>query len=147
MTASSGGYQKNWEKLFLDTLGESLEAASNVKCMMMLAGFTPQYSTHEFVNAVTSEVSGTAYTAEGTTCAGNAIAWSTPNLSFDVTDPVWNSSYITNAAQAAYYTEVGATSADQLHVNQDFGGAFTSTNGDFTIQEPGAGIWTIDLVI
>ena len=61
---ASGLYGLSLEKVFIDTLGESLEAEDN-KELLVTDTHTPNFDTHNFRDDVTDEVSGTNYSAGG----------------------------------------------------------------------------------
>lgn len=141
---ASGLYYLSFEKMLIDTLGESLEAEDN-KVLMVTDSETPNFDTHDFRNDITNEVTGTGYTAGGTAITSTEITVSSGTLVFDSADPSWASSTIANAMAAVGYTNVGASSTDQLIWLSDFVNAASSSNGTFTIQVASGGWFTIDL--
>lgn len=141
---ASGLYFLSFEKMLIDTLGESLEAEDN-KVLMVTDSETPNFDTHDFRNDITSEVTGTGYSAGGTAITSTEITVSSGTLVFDGADVQWTSSTIANAMAAVGYTNVSGTATDQLIWLSDFVNAASSSNGTFTVQWSGSGIFTIDL--
>jgi hypothetical protein len=142
---ASGLYFLSFEKMLIDTLGESLEAEDN-KVMMITDSATPNFDTHDFRNDYNAtEVSGTGYSTGGTAITSTEITVSTGTLVFDGADVSWSSSTIANAMAAIGYTNVGADTTDQLIWLSDFVNAASSSNGTFSVQWSGSGIFTVDL--
>ena len=97
----------------------------------------------QFSDVSANEVSGTAYVAGGETLTGNAVSQDDTDDEgvFDADDTIWSSSTIT-AFHAVIYDDTTGTKF--LIATIDFGQAFTSTNGDFTIQWDTEGIININ---
>lgn len=85
---------------------------------------------------VTTEVTGTGYTAGGVAVTATVGAVDTTNNRVSVTfgnlAPGWASSTIT-AAAALIYKSTGTASTDKLVSMVDFGGNVSSTNGNFSV--------------
>jgi hypothetical protein len=141
---ASGLYFLSFEKMLIDTLGESLEAEDN-KVLMVTDSETPNFDTHDFRADIAAEVTGTGYTAGGTAITSTEITVSSGTLVFDGADVSWASSTIANAMAAVGYTNVGSAATDQLIWLSDFVSAASSSNGTFTVQWASGGIFTIDL--
>lgn len=98
-----------------------------------------------YKNSITSEVSGTGYTATGkqlqsVTCAYTA---GTNTITVDAADVTWSTSTIT-ARFAVIYDNTGASDANRCLIAWvDFGGNVSSSAGDFTLQWDTNGIFTI----
>ena len=91
-------------------------------------------STGTTVYTVTNEVSGTGYSAGGTTLTNLGVAVG-QNISYvDFADATFSTATITASCALIYNT----TQSNKAVVVLDFGGDKTSTNGDFTIQFPAA---------
>ena len=91
-------------------------------------------STGTTAYTVTNEVSGTGYSAGGTTLTNLGVAVA-QNISFvDFADATFSTATITASCALIYNT----TQSSKAVVVLDFGGDKTSTNGDFTIQFPAA---------
>lgn len=83
--------------------------------------------------AATNEVSGTGYTAGGTTLTGFSVTTSGTTAILDFTsDPSWANSTIT-ARGALIYNSSKTNKAIAVY---DFGSDKTSSNGTFTVQFP-----------
>ena len=96
-----------------------------------VSGFTATGTT---VYTTTNEVSGTGYSAGGTTLTNLGVAVG-QNISYvDFADATFSTATITASCALIYNTTNGSKAVVVL----DFGGDKTSTNGDFTIQFPAA---------
>ena len=68
---ASGLYGLSLEKVFNDTLGQSLEAETH-KVLMCTDTEAPNFDTHNFRDDIVAEVSGTGYTTGGATLTGRS---------------------------------------------------------------------------
>ena len=104
---------------------------------------TSAQDTHDFFNDVSaSEVSGSGYTSNGQSLLSKTVTLDSANdrVDFDAADTVWSNSTIT-AYGAVLYKRVGTTqSVSPVIALIDFGGAFTSSAGAFTITWSSVGI-------
>lgn len=141
---AAGLYALSLEKMMINTLGQSLEAETH-KQLLVLDGYTHNYSTHDFRDDITNEVVGTNYTAGGVTCTGTEITIASEVLTFDMIDTVYPNVTIVDVMAGVFYTNVGAAGTDQLICLQDFITAASATAADFTIQHAGGGVFTIDV--
>jgi len=96
------------------------------------ATMTPSTTT---AYSATNEVSGTGYTAGGATATGNTVQLNTNTAAFTIANVAWPTSTITAACYALVYN---ASKSNKAIAIIDFGGAFTDTNGTFTIPMPAA---------
>jgi hypothetical protein len=87
--------------------------------------------------SATNEVVGTGYTAGGQALVGFTVSISgdTAYLTWS-TNPSWPNATITAASALIY----NSTRSNKAIAVIDFGGAFTSTAGTFTVQLPAAGL-------
>lgn len=146
---ASGLYGLTLEKMFIDTAAESLESETDVRCALVLDGYTHDYNLHDFWNDVSaSEASGTGYTAGGNLLTSTEVTVATGTLTYDAADTSWTSSTISSAMAAVGYFQVGAdltTPADDMLIFlSDFVTAASSSNGTFTVQWSASGIFTVD---
>lgn len=88
---------------------------------------------HAYFNAITNEVSGTGYSAGGTTVTCT-VTDDTTNNRVDIVfgNAVWNTATITARGLVYYVDTAGASSTDWLIAYVDFGSDKTSTAGTFT---------------
>lgn len=122
-----------------------LESETAVKLLLVTDSESPNFDTHNFRDDITAEVTGTNYTAGGTTLTTTELAISSGVLSYDSADPSWASSTIANAmAGVAYFARGGASSADELIFLSDFVTAVSTTNGTLLVQVHSSGWWTND---
>ena len=141
--AAAGAYALTFEKMFIDTAGQSMEAETH-KELLVQDGYTPAYDTHDFRDDITNEVSGTGYTAGGVACTGTEWTITAGLMTFDMVDTVYSTVTITDAMGGVYYFNVGTAGTDQLLLLQDFVTAASATAADFTIQHAAGGVLTLD---
>jgi hypothetical protein len=116
-----------------------------IKVMLCTSAYTPNQDTHVYLSDVTSEVTGTGYTAGGATLASKTITYTgaTNVTALDAADVTWASSTIT-ARYAVIYDDSPATTATKPLLGYvDFGVDQSSSNGNFTITWDAAGLFTI----
>ena len=93
------------------------------------------YTNASTVYVVTTESSGTEYSAGGNTLSGNAVSNVANYATVDFTDSVWGSP--TPATFSAAYGAIYNSSAtNKLVVILDFGGTKSCSNGTFTVTFP-----------
>mgnify|MGYP001091941012 CR=1 FL=1 len=102
-------------------------------------------STVDTYAEISSQVTGTGYTAGGATLSGVTLNESSGTVTFDANDVSWASSTIT-AKYVVIYDDT-ATNKDILgfvDLNTDSGSAtVSSSNGTFTVQWNASGIFAI----
>jgi hypothetical protein len=84
--------------------------------------------------SATNEVSGTGYTAAGTTLSGFSVTGTT-TARLDFTAPSWPSSTITARGALIY----NSSKSNKAVAVLNFGSDITSTNGTFTVNMPAVG--------
>ncbi|MDR7237109.1 hypothetical protein [Neobacillus drentensis] len=112
-----------------------------IKVMLCTSAYVPNQDTHVYKDvSVTSEVTGTGYTAGGATLASKTIAYDAPTnvIALDAADVTWAASTIT-ARYAVIYDDSPASNKPLL-AYVDFGADQSSNNGNFTITWDAAGI-------
>jgi len=104
------------------------------KAMLVTSSYTPNKDTHDRLDDVTNEVSGTGYTAGGAT---SAVTVTKDNTNDKVTIQFgavsWASSTITARGCVYYKSRGGASSADELVAYNDFGSDVSSAGGTFDV--------------
>lgn len=88
--------------------------------------------------SATNEVSGSGYSAGGLALAGFAVATSGTTAYLTWTNATWTTATITSSGALIY----NSTQSNKAVVVISFGGSFTSTAGNFTVQFPTAGAGT-----
>lgn len=125
-------YDSFWHDLMQ---GNIVPSTDTFKLMLTTSTYTPSKSAHAKRSDITNEVSGTGYTAGGSTATITLTAAS-GNSDLELTnmaDVSWTTATITAAYGVLYKSRGGAASADNLMFLCDFGGTFTSTAGTFTV--------------
>lgn len=140
---ASGVYGKSLEKAFIDTLGESWEAEDN-KVLLVSDSHTPDFDAHDFRDDITNEVTGTNWSSGGVALTGTEITLSSGVLTFDATDVSVASTTLSSVMASVLYTNVGASSTDQLVMLHDFVTAVSTSNGTFGIAWHSSGLLTLD---
>ena len=93
------------------------------------------YTTASTVYVVTSETTGTEYSAGGNTLAGNAVSNVANYATVDFTDSVWGSPTPATFS-AAYGAIYNSSESNKLVVILDFSGTKSCSNGTFTVTFP-----------
>jgi hypothetical protein len=132
--------------------GQFVQAAFNkevdwdsdtIKVALVTNAYTPDQDAHNyFDDVVANEVTGTGYTAGGSTLANktNTYDSATNVIKLDADDVTWASSTIT-ARYAVIYDATPATNATRPLIGYvDFGSDQSSSNGNFTITWDSTGI-------
>jgi hypothetical protein len=104
------------------------------KGMLVTATYAPNKGTHMKRSDVTDEVTGTGYTAGGTTVTVTVTKSTSPHqlvLTFGAVS--WASSTISARGLVIYKSRGGASSADELVLYNDFGATTSSTGGTFAV--------------
>jgi len=145
MAVSSGLYGLSLEKMFIDTLGESLEAEDQV-LVLVTDSYTPNFDTHDFHADLTNEITGGNYSSEAV--IATEITLSSGTLKFDAADTVFDNSgandvTITGAMGSILHTTVSGTATDQLIGLWDHITGASSVSSTFTTQWNAAGLFTI----
>lgn len=104
------------------------------KAMLVTNSYTPNKDTHDFLDDVTNEVSGTGYVAGGETSAVT-VTKDTGNdkVTIQFGAVSWAGSTITARGCVYYKSRGGASSADELVCFADFGSDVTSSGGTFSV--------------
>lgn len=115
-----------------------------IKCALCTSSYTPDQDAHDYFNDISSEVSGTGYTAGGATLANCAITYTgaTNTVKIDADDVSWATSTIT-ARYAIIYVSTGTAATSPLLLYVDFGQDYTTTGATFTITWSSSGIATL----
>lgn len=113
-----------------------------IKVMLATSTYTPNQDTHDFVNDVTNEVSGTGYTAGGATLGSKTVVYTgaSNKLVLDAADTSWTTATFT-ARYAIVYKDTGTASTSPIMGTVDFGGDQTVTAATFSI------VWDADGVL
>ena len=144
MAVTAYWYAKAFVSAFTQPSGKTLDwDTDTIKVMLTTNSYTPNQDTHDYKNDVSTEVTGTGYSAGGASL-GSKTATTTNNVfTLDAADTSWTSSTIT-ARRAVIYDDAGSTDADKpLICWIDFGQDESTTNGTFLLQWSASGIATI----
>ncbi len=114
-----------------------------IKVALLTNAYTPDQDANNYLDDVVAyEVTGTGYTAGGSTLANktNSYNSATNVITLDADDVTWSSSTIT-ARYAVIYDASPATNATKPLIGYvDFGSDQSSSNGNFTITWDATGI-------
>ncbi len=145
---ASGLYFLSFEKMLIDTLGESLEAEDHT-AGLVTDTHTPAFDTDDFQDDIDNEISGGNYARDVITATEVTVS-PAGTLMFDHIDTLYdnggsNDVTITNAMAQYMATTVTGDTDDQLIYLLDFVTAASSTASTFTVQINSLGAFTIDL--
>jgi hypothetical protein len=136
---------KWYGQALLKALNKEIDFDTDViKVMLCTSAYVPDQDAHVYKDvSVTSEVTGTGYTAGGATLASKTIGYTaaTNIIALDAADVTWAASTIT-ARYAVIYDDSPASSKPLL-AYVDFGADQSSNNGNFTITWDANGILKI----
>lgn len=115
-----------------------------VKVMLATSAYTVNQDTDRYRSAVTNEVVGTGYTADGLTLTSKTVSYDTATnvLKLSCANLSWPASSIT-ARYAVFYIDTGDASSDPLLCYWDFGADVTSVGGPFDLTVNAAGLVTL----
>ena len=115
-----------------------------IKVALVTSAYTPDQDAHDFFDDITNEVTGTGYTAGGSSLTGKAVTQDNTNNKgvFDADDVTWSTSTITSRG-AVLYKSTGISSTSALICYIDFTADKSSAGGNFTIQWNASGILTL----
>jgi len=136
----ASGLYRLWKK---EVMQEAHQLATDaIWCMLLDSNHTFTASAASTVADVSAnEVSGTGYTAGGSTLAGLTIAASSNAKAYwDANDRTWVSSTIT----ARHCVLYNADNGNKLICSFDFGSDKSSSGGNFTIQWSVSGIVSLN---
>ena len=123
-------------------------ATDTIKALLVTSGYTPDLLTHQFKSSVTSEVTGTGYTAGGVTCTAKtatltvANSWgisranSTAYAAGDVVRPATGNGYL-------YQAVVGGTSGASIPTYPTTVGS-SVVDGGVTWVNKGRAVYALD---
>lgn len=145
MAVSAGAYALTFEKMFIDTAGQTMEAETH-KELLVTDSEVPNFDTHDFRDDITAEITGTNYTAGGVTVTGTEWTIAASLMTFDMADTVYTNVTIATVMGGVFYFNVGSAATDQLLLMQDFITGASATAADFTIEHHTNGVLTLDHV-
>lgn len=104
------------------------------KVMLVTSSYAADKDTHLKRSDVTNEVSGTGYTAGGTTSTVTITKnTSTDQVTIQFGAVSWPTSTITARGAVYYKSRGGASSADELVAYNDFGSDVSTTSGTLSL--------------
>jgi hypothetical protein len=134
-----------------DTTGSSTAGAARVidfdtdtlKVALVTASYSPSVSGHAAFNSITNEVTGTNYSAGGSTLAGISVTESGGTTTFVCSDVTWAQSGtgFSTARYAIIYKSTGTAATSTLIGYIDLGGNKGNVDGDLTL-DFGASVFT-----
>lgn len=117
--------------------------SDTIKIMLCTSSYTPSQGTHQYKSSITNEVTGTGYTAGGTTISSVSVGVSSLVFSFDGGDVSWTSSTFT-ARYGVIYDSTPATDATRPLLGYvDFGADQSPSAGTLSITWDATGIGAV----
>lgn len=118
-----------------DAFAGNLQSGSTYKMMLVTSSYTPN-KDHSKRSDITNEITGTGYTAGGSTCTVTVTKDDTNDrVSVSIGSVSWPTATLTARRAVVYRSRGGASSADELVACIDFLGDVTSTGGTFSVTE------------
>lgn len=137
---------KLYGKMFLAAFNKEIDLPDDViKCMLTTSSYTPDQDAHDYKDDVTNEVTGTGYTAGGTTLGNRGFTYTgaTNVLAFTADPAVWTAATITARTAVVYDSTPGSDATRPLICYQQSDVDIVSTNGTFQVTWNASGIFTI----
>jgi hypothetical protein len=117
--------------------------SDTIKVMLCTSSYTPSQGTHQYKSSITNEVTGTGYTAGGTTVASVSVSVSGTTFAFDGGDISWTSATFT-ARYGILYDSTPATDATRPLLGYiDFGADQSPSAGTLSITWDATGIGAV----
>lgn len=145
MTMATGFYGLTLEKMIENSAAVDFDS-DTLKAQLHTDTYTPNFDTHDFQNDATNEITGTGYTAGGTTVAGVASGVATGFYTFDCNDFVWTTATFTARGDFIYDSTPGSSATNYAMFARTYGSDFSVTAGTFTTQQNASGLWQIDYI-
>ena len=131
-----------YDSFLSDVFAGNCTTASTYKAMLVTSAYTEDRGAHSKRSSVTSEVTGTGYTAGGVTLTLTASLNTTTHvLTLTIPTVSWTSSTIT-ARKLIVYRSTGTAATDNLVACVDNGADLVSTASTMTWN---ASTWTLPL--
>jgi hypothetical protein len=121
---------------------------ATIKTALTTATYTPNQDTHHFFSDITNEVTGTGYTAGGTTLTttgGTSYDTATDQIRLDATDASWTTSTLTARDAVVWCDTAGASTTDPVIGWVNFGADVSTTAGTFAITWDTTGLVVYDV--
>jgi hypothetical protein len=122
-------------------------SSATIKVAQTTSAYTPNNDTHDFFNDVTNEITGTGYTAGGSTLGSKTSTYdtATDQIRLDAADTSWASSTLTARRAVVWDDTAGASTTDPVMGWVDYGADVSTTNGTFQITWDATGIIVYDV--
>jgi hypothetical protein len=122
-------------------------SSATIKVAQTTSAYTPNNDTHDFFNDVTNEITGTGYTAGGSTLGSKTSTYdtATDQIRLDAADTSWGSSTLTARRAVVWDDTAGASTTDPVMGWVDYGADVSTTNGTFQITWDATGIIVYDV--
>lgn len=116
--------------------------SDTVKTMLTTSTYVPNQDTHKYKSDVTNEITGTNYSAGGTTISPLTSAYTggTNTWNLDGADAAWTSASFTCRIAPTYDGTPGTDATRPLLSYVDMGADQTVSSANFTIQWNASGI-------
>lgn len=116
--------------------------SDTIKCMLTTSSYVPNQDTHQYKSSVTNEVTGTGYSAGGTTLTGKTVGYTsgTKTLKLSADNPTWASLTVTGIRIAVFYVDTGSSATSPVLCYMDFESNFSPSAQAFSITLPSLGI-------
>lgn len=137
---------KFYSMLFESLLNKEIDLdADTIKTMLCSSSYTPNQDTHRYKSDVTSEITGTGYTAGGVSLTNITIAYNstTNTITIDADNAQWTTATFTARYAVIYDTSPSGDTARPLIGYVDFGADISVSAGTFTVAWDATGLGTV----
>lgn len=119
-------------------------SGDTIKVAFATVTYSYSQTADDFFNDVTNEVSGTGYTAGGSTLASKTLGLSAGTVTFDAADVTitQNAAGFSTGRVIVVYKSTGTASTSPLIAFDDRGASFGNVAGDLVVQWNALGIIT-----
>jgi len=132
-----------YDSFLSDVFAGNCNTSHSYKVMLVTSSYTENRATHDKRDDISSEVTGTGYTAGGAAVTLSAsLNTTTHKLTLTIGSVSWTSSTITARKAIVYRARGGASSADELVACIDNGTDVTTSNSTLSLA---ASTWEIPL--
>lgn len=116
-----------------------------VKALLVTSAYTFNPDTHDYLDDITGEITGTGYTAGGVALTGVTLTKDTTNnkVTLDANDAVFGTVTLTGAAGIILYVSKGTAAASPLICYEALSPAVDVAGAPFTFVFPAAGIGSL----
>lgn len=133
--ATANWYGRALEGQYGSTAARRVDwVGDTIKVALFTSAFTPNQDTQDFYDDLSSEVTGTGYTAGGAALSGKSVDYNATGntTSLRASQTSWSTATFT-ARYAVIYKDTGSAATSPVLGWVDFGGDESVSSGTFTV--------------